>query len=71
MTGGRDIEIFRYLPDGTTVPKGVAKVIVTNITLVPLAQKAESARLGGYPNCAEGRVNLKQESPGKGSNHEA
>src|SRR5260370_5772781 len=27
----------------------IVRVIVTGITLVPLAQKEESARLGGYP----------------------
>src|SRR5437879_9713489 len=41
----------------------IVRVIVTVITLVPLAQKEESARLSDIPLCRR-RDNLKQESPG-------
>jgi hypothetical protein len=65
VTGACHIESFRYLPDGTNVPKmdssngcesNHTRTIGTNGTL------RETWRVS---LCAEGGVNLKQESPGR------
>jgi hypothetical protein len=41
----------------------IVLIVMTDITLVPLAQKGKSARLGGYLLCAEGGVKLKAGVP--------
>ncbi len=49
MTGSRHIEFLALLPMVQRYQPQIGRVIVTLITLVPLAQKGESARLRGYP----------------------
>jgi len=49
MTGSRHIEFLGYLPMVRRYQRQIVRVIVTVVTLVPLAQKEESATLAEYP----------------------
>jgi hypothetical protein len=65
VTGARQIEIFGYLPDGTKVPTADSSDDYDRHhtrTIGPKGRIRETLRVG---LSADGRVNLKQESPGR------
>jgi len=71
VTGERHIEFFRYLPDGTSVPKADSSDSCNRHdtrTIGPGGGIRETQRV---PLCADGEVNLKQESPGRDLYYEA
>ena len=70
MTGLRPIEISGVCPMVRMYQRQIVRMIVTDITLVPLAHKWDSSRLVRYPFYAGGGVNPKQMSPGRDLFHE-
>ncbi len=65
MTGARHIEIFRYLPDGTSVPKADSPDGYDGHHIRTIGPKGKIRKTWRVSLCAEGGVNLKQESPGR------
>jgi hypothetical protein len=49
VTGERPSELSAIYPTVRKYQRWMVRLIVTNITRVPLAQKVVSARLSGYP----------------------
>jgi hypothetical protein len=67
VLGKRHIEIFGYLPDGTKVPKVDSSDDHTSRHTRTIGSKSGVRENLRVPFSAAGGVNMKQESPGKGS----
>jgi hypothetical protein len=65
MAGERHIEIFRYLPDGTNVPKADSSNDSDSQHTRTIGPRGRFRKTCGVPLSAKGGVNLKQESPGR------
>jgi hypothetical protein len=65
VTGSRHIEIFRYLPDGTSVPKADSSDGYNTHHTRTIGPRGEFRKTCGVSLSADGGVNLKQESPGR------
>ena len=66
MTGERHIDIFRYSPDGTSVPNGDSSNDCDRYHTRTIGPRGRFRETCGVSLCAEGAVkNLKQESPGR------
>ena len=63
MKGLRHIEIFKYLPDGTSVPKVDSSNDCDRQHTRTIGPKGRIRKTWRVSLCADGRVNLNQESP--------
>ncbi len=63
MTGSCHLEIPRYLPDGTKVPKADSSDGYDRNHTRTIGPKGKIRKTWRVSHCAEGGVNLKQESP--------
>jgi hypothetical protein len=65
VKGSRHIEILAYLPDGTRVPKADSPEECDSHHTRTIGPKGPIRETQRVPLCADGGVNLKQESPGR------
>jgi hypothetical protein len=65
VKGSRDIEILRYLPDGTEVPKADSSEECDSHHTRTIGSKGLVRETQRASLSADGGVNLKQESPGR------
>ena len=70
MTGSRHIEIFRYLPNGTKVPKVDSSDDPTSRHTRTIGANGGTRHTRRVSVSAEGGVTLNQESPGRDVTYE-